>query len=94
VYFNIWYFGRKIYFGISILFYHLLAQGQTQGSMIQQCTNKTLTTDPFGNTYEADEVSPEVEAGVVVGLKCLQPRWHTDLGLNHSKKHLTDNIHQ
>jgi hypothetical protein len=52
---------------------HLLAQGQTQGSMLQQCTNKTLTTGPFGNTCEADEVSPEVEAGVVARLKCLQP---------------------
>jgi hypothetical protein len=58
---------------------HLLAQGQTQGSMLQQCTNKTLTTGPFGNTCEADEVSPEVEAGVVAGLKCLQPSWDTDL---------------
>jgi hypothetical protein len=29
---------------------------------------------PFwSNTCEADEVSPEVEAGVVVGLQCLQP---------------------
>jgi hypothetical protein len=53
----------------------LLAQGQTQGSMLQQRTNKTLTTGPFGNTCEADEVSPEVEAGVVAGLKCLQPSW-------------------
>ena len=51
----------------------MLAQGQTQGSMLQQRTNKTLTIDPFGNTYEADEVSPEVEAGVVAGLMCLQP---------------------
>jgi hypothetical protein len=42
---------------------HLLAQGQTQGSTLQQRTNKTLTTGPFGNTCEADEVSPEVEAG-------------------------------
>ena len=48
-------------------------RGKTQGSMLQQCTNKTLTTGPFGNTYEADEVSPEVEARVVAGLKCLQP---------------------
>jgi hypothetical protein len=47
----------------------MLAQGQTQGSMLQQCTNKTLTTGPFGNTCEADEVSPEVEAGVVAGLQ-------------------------
>ena len=45
----------------------------------QERTNKTLTTDPFGNTYEVDEVLPEVEAGVVVGLKCLQPRWDTDM---------------
>jgi hypothetical protein len=52
---------------------NLLAQGQTQGSTLQQRTNKTLTTDPFGNTCEADEVSPEVEEGVVAGLRCLQP---------------------
>jgi hypothetical protein len=51
----------------------LLAQGQTRGSTLQQCTKKTLTTEPFGNTYKADEVSPEVEAGVVAGLRCLQP---------------------
>jgi hypothetical protein len=51
----------------------LLAQGKTQGSTLQQRTNKTLTTSPFGNTCEADEVSPEVEAGVVAGLRCLQP---------------------
>jgi hypothetical protein len=38
-----------------------------------QRTNKTLTTGPFGNTCEADEVSPEVEAEGVVGLMCLQP---------------------
>jgi hypothetical protein len=28
---------------------------------------------PFDNTCEEDEVSPEVEAGGVAGLKCLQP---------------------
>jgi hypothetical protein len=39
----------------------------------QEHTNKTLTTRPFSNTYEVDEVSPEVEAGVVSGLKCLKP---------------------
>jgi hypothetical protein len=50
---------------------HLLAQGQTQGSMLQQRTIKTLITDPFGNSCEENEVSPEVEAGGVVGLKCL-----------------------
>jgi hypothetical protein len=48
-------------------------KGETQGSTLQQRTKKTLTTGPFGNTCEADEVSPEVEAGVVVGLECLQP---------------------
>jgi hypothetical protein len=58
---------------------HLLAQGQTQGSTLQQRTNKTLTTGPFGNTCEAYEVSPKVEAGVVAGLKCLQPSWDIDL---------------
>jgi hypothetical protein len=51
----------------------VLAQGQTQGSMLQQRTKKTLTTGPFDNTYEADEVSPEVEVGVVAGLNRLQP---------------------
>ena len=39
----------------------------------QEHTNKTLTTNPFDNTCKADEVSPEVEAGVVVGIQCLQP---------------------
>jgi hypothetical protein len=43
------------------------------GFNAQEHTNKTLTTGPFGNTCEVDEVSPEVEAGVVAGLKCLQP---------------------
>ena len=52
---------------------HLLAQGKTQGSTLQQHTSKTLTTDPFGNTCEEDEVSPEVEVGVVARLRCLQP---------------------
>jgi hypothetical protein len=51
----------------------LLAQGQTQGSMLQYHTNKTLNTSPFGNTYEVDEVSLEVEEGVVARLRCLQP---------------------
>jgi hypothetical protein len=58
---------------------HLLAQGQTLGSMLQQRTKKNLTIDPFDNTSEADEVSPKVEAGVVAGLKCLQPSWDTDM---------------
>jgi hypothetical protein len=50
----------------------VLAQGQNQGSTLRQRTNKTLTIGPFSNTCEADEVSLEVEAGVVVGIKCLQ----------------------
>jgi hypothetical protein len=40
---------------------------------LQQHTKKTLTIVPFGNTYEADEVSPAVEAGMVAGIRCLQP---------------------
>jgi hypothetical protein len=39
----------------------------------QEHTNKTPTTGPFDNTCEEDEVSTEVEAGVVARLKCLQP---------------------
>jgi hypothetical protein len=51
----------------------VLAQGQTQGSTLQQHTNKALTTGPFDNICEANEVSPEVKAGVVAGFRCLQP---------------------
>jgi hypothetical protein len=61
------------FFSYYLFWNTLLAQGQTQGSTLQQRTNKTLTTGPFGNTCEADEVSPEVEAGVVARLRCLQP---------------------
>jgi hypothetical protein len=50
----------------------VLAQGKARDSTLQQRTKKTLTIDPFDNTCEADEVSPEVEAGVVVGFRCLQ----------------------
>jgi hypothetical protein len=57
----------------------LLTQGKTQGSTLQQRTNKTLTTGAFRNTCKADEVSPEVEAGGVAGLKCLKPSWDTDM---------------
>jgi hypothetical protein len=57
----------------------MLAQRKTHGSTLQQRTNKTLTIDTFGNTYEADEVSPEVEVGGVAELRCLQPSWDTDL---------------
>jgi hypothetical protein len=46
--------------------------GADPGFNAQEHTNKTLTTSPFGNTCEANEVSPEVEARVVVGLKCMQ----------------------
>jgi hypothetical protein len=54
-------------------------RGRTQGSTLQQRTNKTLTTDPFGNTCEADEVSPDVEAWGIAGIKCLQTSRDTDL---------------
>jgi hypothetical protein len=36
----------------------LLAQGQTQGST-PRAHQQALTTGPFGNTCEADAVSPE-----------------------------------
>ena len=40
----------------------MLAQGQTQGSTLTT-RQQTLTTGPYGNTCEADEVSPEVAIG-------------------------------
>ena len=46
--------------------------GADPGFNAQERTNKTLNIDSFGNTCEADEVSPKVEAVVVAGLKCLQ----------------------
>jgi hypothetical protein len=52
---------------------------QTQGSTLQQHTNKTLTIIPFGNTYEANEVSPEVEVGVAARLSVCNLSWDTDL---------------
>jgi hypothetical protein len=48
-------------------------RGRPKVRHLQQRTKKTLNTIPFGNTYEAVEVSPEVEAGMVAGLRCLQP---------------------
>jgi hypothetical protein len=39
-----------------------LAQGQTQGSTLT-VHQQALTTGPFGNTCEADAVSPEVAIG-------------------------------
>ena len=47
-----------------------VATGVDPGFSAQECTNKTLTTGPFGNTCKANEVSPEVEAGVVARLRC------------------------
>jgi hypothetical protein len=40
----------------------LLARGQTQGST-PRAHQQALTIGPFGNTYEADVVSPEVAMG-------------------------------
>jgi hypothetical protein len=51
----------------------VVGTGADPGFNAQERTNNTLTTGPFGNTCEADEVSPEVEGGVVAGLRCLQP---------------------
>ena len=53
--------------------------GPDPGFNAQEHTNKSLTTSPFSNTCEVDEFSPEVEAGVVEGLKCLRPSWDIDL---------------
>jgi hypothetical protein len=49
---------------------------------------------PFGNTCEADEVSLEVEAGVVAGLKCLQPKLGHRSVIISLTKHLASIIHQ
>jgi hypothetical protein len=51
--------------------------GEDPGFNAQECTNKTLITGPFGNTCEVDEVSPEVESGVVARLRC--DSWDIDL---------------
>jgi hypothetical protein len=40
----------------------MLAQGQNEVSTLTM-HQKTLTTGPFGNTCEANEVSPEVAIG-------------------------------
>jgi hypothetical protein len=45
---------------------HLLAQVQTQGST-PRAHQQSLTTGPFGNTCEVDEVSPEVAMGGLQG---------------------------
>jgi hypothetical protein len=58
---------------------HFLAQGKTQGSTLQHCTKETLTTGPFENTCEVNEVSPKIEEGGVARLKCLQPSRDTYL---------------
>jgi hypothetical protein len=47
--------------------------GENPGFNAQEHTNKALTTSPFGNTCEADEVSLKVEVAVVAQLRCLQP---------------------
>jgi hypothetical protein len=47
--------------------------GEDPGFNAQERTKKSLTIGSFGKTCEADEVSPEVEAGVVARLRCLQP---------------------
>jgi hypothetical protein len=57
-----------------------MAQGQTQGSTLQQCTNKTITTGPFGNTYKEVEVSPEVVVGGRGGGGCRTQVSTTKLG--------------
>jgi hypothetical protein len=50
-----------------------IGTGENRGFNAQYHTKKSLIISPFGNTWEADEVSPEVEVGVVANLRCLQP---------------------
>jgi hypothetical protein len=49
---------------------------------------------PFGNTCEADEVSPEVEAGVVAGLSVCNLAGTQICDYNTLTKHLAVTIHQ
>jgi hypothetical protein len=51
----------------------IVGTGVYPGFNAQECTNKTLTIDPFSNTWEEDEVSLEIEAGLVARIRCLQP---------------------
>jgi hypothetical protein len=60
---------------LQVEYWHTRADPGFNASTMHQ---QTLTTDPFGNTCEANEVSPEVVEGGVVGIRCLQPRWDTD----------------
>jgi hypothetical protein len=58
---------------VTMIILGFFGTGENPGFNAQERTNKTLTIGPFGNTCEADEVSPKVEAGVVARLRCLQP---------------------
>jgi hypothetical protein len=55
--------GNSGYFCIFFLLSGYWHRGRPRVQCFNKCTNKTLTIGPFGNTCEADEVSPEVEAG-------------------------------
>jgi hypothetical protein len=68
--------------------------GENPGFNSQERTNKALTTGPFSNTCEADEVSPEVEAGVVARLRCLQPYLGHRSVIISFTEHLALIIHQ
>jgi hypothetical protein len=68
--------------------------GADPGFNAQEHTNKALTTGPFGNTCEADEVSPEVEVGVVARLRCLQPYLGHRSVIISFTEHLASIIHQ
>jgi hypothetical protein len=73
------YFAQIFFFSSQQSQFHFLAiepfvgTGADPGFNAQERTNKALTTGPFSNTCEVDEVSPKVEVGVVVGFRCLQP---------------------
>jgi hypothetical protein len=56
-----------------ITFISSIGTREDPGFNTQERTNKNLTIIPFSNTCEANEFSLEVEAGMVAGIKCLQP---------------------
>jgi hypothetical protein len=58
---------------ITIRTYMSVGIGVDLGFNAQENTNKSLTTNPLGNTCNEYEVSPEVEAREVSRFKCLQP---------------------
>jgi hypothetical protein len=69
----------------------VLAQGQTQGSA-PRAHQQALATGPFGNTCEADAVSPEATMRGLQDKRCLQPgEYQVDLLQQQYIMHLSFN---